>query len=321
MTYGTVKVNTITYKDSNNVDQTFSFSGAIQNGFTLISGASGIFTAFLSGDTITGTSVQATNITGVTIVGTTTVSGATITGTNIQATNITGVTVIGTTTVSGATITGISVQATNITGVTIVGTTTVSGATITGTNIQATNITGVTVIGTTTVSGATITGTSVQATNITGVTVIGTTTVSGATVTGTTGNFTTLNATTISGTISGYGALDTANVWTKGQRGEITTLTDAATIAIDLADSNNFKVTLGGSRQLGNPSNMISGQSGAIWITQDATGSRTLNYDSFWDFAGGSAPTLTTSGTSVDCLVYAVQSSTRITTQAILNLS
>ena len=295
MTYGTVKVNTITYKDSNNVDQTFSFSGAIQNGFTLISGASGIFTAFLSGDTITGTSVQATNITGVTIVGTTTVSGATVTGTNIQATNITGVTVIGTTTVSGAT--------------------------ITGTSVQATNITGVTVIGTTTVSGATVTGTSVQATNITGVTIVGTTTVSGATVTGTTGNFTTLNATTISGTISGYGALDTANVWTKGQRGEITTLTDAATIAIDLADSNNFKVTLGGSRQLGNPSNMISGQSGAIWITQDATGSRTLNYDSYWDFAGGSAPTLTTSGTSVDCLVYAVQSSTRITTQAILNLS
>ena len=269
MTYGTVKVNTITYKDSNNVDQTFSFSGAIQNGFTLISGASGIFTAFLSGDTITGTSVQATNITGVTIVGTTTVSGATVTGTNIQATNITGVTVIGTTTVSGAT--------------------------ITGTNIQATNITGVTVIGTTTVSGATITGN--------------------------TGNFTTLTAGTLNATITGYAALDTANTWTKGQRGEITTLTDAATIAIDLADSNNFKVTLGGSRQLGNPSNMISGQSGAIWITQDATGSRTLNYDSYWDFAGGSAPILTTSGTAVDCLVYAVQSSTRITTQAILNLS
>ena len=243
MTYGTVKVNTITYKDSNNVDQTFSFSGAIQNGFTLISGASGIFTAFLSGDTITGTSVQATNITGVTIVGTTTVSGATITGTSVQATNITGVTIVGTTTVSGATITG------------------------------------------------------------------------------NTGNFTTLTAGTLNATITGYAALDTANVWTKGQRGEITTLTDAATIAIDLADSNNFKVTLGGNRQLGNPSNMISGQSGAIWITQDATGSRTLNYDSYWDFAGGSAPTLTTSGTSVDCLVYAVQSSTRITTQAILNLS
>ncbi len=294
MTYGALKVNTITYKDSSNADQTFSFSGAVQNGFTEISGASGIFTASLSGATITGTSVQATNITGVTIVGTTTVSGATITGT--------------------------SVQATNITGVTIIGTTTVSGATVTGTSVQATNITGVTIIGTTTVSGATVTGTSVQATNITGVTIIGTTTVSGATITGTTGNFTTLNATTINGTISGYGALDTANVWTKGQRGEITTLTDAATITIDLADSNNFKVTLGGNRQLGNPSNMISGQSGAIWITQDATGSRTLNYDSVWDFAGGSAPTLTTSGTAVDCLVYAVQSSTRITTQAILNL-
>jgi len=53
--------------------------------------ASGIsVTGTVSGQTITGTSVQAINITGQTIVGTTTVSGATVTGTAGNFTNITG---------------------------------------------------------------------------------------------------------------------------------------------------------------------------------------------------------------------------------------
>lgn len=146
-------------------------------------------------------------------------------------------------------------------------------------------------------------------------------TISGTTITGTTGNFTTLNATTISGTVSGYGALDTAQTWTKGQRGEITVLTDGATITADLADSNNFSVTLGGLRTLANPSNQTAGQSGCIWITQDGTGGRTLSYDSQWDFAGGTPPVLSTAAAAVDCLVYAVQSSTKITATLISNLS
>ena len=46
---------------------------------------------------------------------------------------------------------------------------------------------------------------------------------------------------------TGDASLATANNWTAGQRGEITALTDgAATITIDMADSNNFSVTLAG---------------------------------------------------------------------------
>jgi hypothetical protein len=119
-----------------------------------------------------------------------------------------------------------------------------------------------------------------------------------------------------------YGAgLDTAQTWTKGQRGEITALTDGATITPDFSDSNNFSVTLGGNRTLANHTNLVAGQSGCIWITQDGTGSRTLAYGSYWDFTGGTAPTLTTTANAVDCLVYAVQSSTKITAQLITNLS
>lgn len=122
-------------------------------------------------------------------------------------------------------------------------------------------------------------------------------------------------------TIAGYGLLDGAQAWTKGQRGEITALVDGATITPDFADSNNFSVTLGGNRTLANPTNLVAGQSGCIWITQDGTGSRTLSYGSYWDFTSGVAPSLSTAASAVDCLVYAVQSSTKITATLITDLS
>lgn len=115
--------------------------------------------------------------------------------------------------------------------------------------------------------------------------------------------------------VTGIGTFDAAT------RGAVTALTDASTIAVNFALSNHFSVTLGGNRTLGNPTNMVAGQSGAIWITQDGTGGRTLAYDSYWDFSGGTAPTVTSTAGAVSCLLYAVQSSTRITTQLLTNLS
>ena len=115
--------------------------------------------------------------------------------------------------------------------------------------------------------------------------------------------------------------LDTAQTFTKGQRGEITTLTDGATITPDLNDSNNFSVTLAGNRTLANPSNCTAGQSGSIFITQDGTGSRTLAYGSYWDFAAGTAPTLTTTASAVDRIDYVVRTATSIHAVATLALS
>lgn len=109
-----------------------------------------------------------------------------------------------------------------------------------------------------------------------------------------------------------YAGIDTAQTFTKGQRGEITALTDGATITPDFADSNNFSVTLGGNRTLANPTNLVAGQSGSIFITQDGTGSRTLAYGSYWDFAGGTAPVLSTAANSVDRLDYIVRTTTSI---------
>ena len=115
--------------------------------------------------------------------------------------------------------------------------------------------------------------------------------------------------------------LAVAQSFTKAQRGSVVSLTDAATIAVDLSLGNNFSVTLAGNRTLGAPTNQTAGQSGVIVVTQDSTGSRTLAYNSVYKFAGGTAPTLTTTASAVDVLAYYVESSTRITVTSLLNVS
>jgi len=153
-----------------------------------------------------------------------------------------------------------------------------------------------------------------------------------ALVSGGTGSFTTLTvtgtttlATALTGVLKGtsgvvsvatagtdYAGIDTAQTFTKGQRGEITVLTDGATITPDFADSNNFSVTLGGNRTLANPTNTVAGQSGSLFITQDGTGSRTLAYGTNYDFAGGTAPTLSTTAGAIDRIDYVVRTATSI---------
>ena len=120
---------------------------------------------------------------------------------------------------------------------------------------------------------------------------------------------------------TGDASLDTAQNWTKGQRGEITALTDGATITIDMADSNNFSVTLGGNRTFANPSNDTAGQSGSIFITQDGTGSRTASWGTDWEWAAGTAPVLTTTAAASDRIDYVIRSGTSIQAVATLALA
>jgi hypothetical protein len=101
----------------------------------------------------------------------------------------------------------------------------------------------------------------------------------------------------------------------------IGTLTDGATITPDLAADCNFTVTLGGNRTIANPTNITAGQSGSIFIVQDATGGRTASWGSFWDFPGGTAPTLSTAANAVDRVDYIVRSSTSIHTVFTANYS
>lgn len=97
--------------------------------------------------------------------------------------------------------------------------------------------------------------------------------------------------------------LETDEVWSAASP---VTLTDAATIAVDMSTFLNATVTLGGNRTLGQPTNTKDGQSGSIRIVQDGTGSRTLAFHSDWKFAGGVDPTLTTTAGATDILFYQV---------------
>jgi len=89
--------------------------------------------------------------------------------------------------------------------------------------------------------------------------------------------------------------------------GVVTELTDGATITPDFLTNSTFTVTLGGNRTMANPTNLIPGQTGSIFIVQDGTGSRTLAWGSYWDFAAGVAPTLTTTASAVDRVDYVVR--------------
>ena len=120
---------------------------------------------------------------------------------------------------------------------------------------------------------------------------------------------------------SGGVSLSVANTWTAGQRAEITALTDGATVTPNFNDSNNYSLTLGGNRTIANPTNITAGQSGSIFITQDGTGSRTVSWGSYWDWAGDAAPTLSTGANQVDRIDYVVRSATSIHAVATLNYS
>ena len=121
-------------------------------------------------------------------------------------------------------------------------------------------------------------------------------------------------------TANAAATLTAVQTFTAGQRGEVTALTDAASIATDLALSNNFAITLGGNRTLANPSNITAGQSGSIFITQDGTGSRTLAYGTNFKFVAGTAPTLSTAASSIDRIDYVVAEATKIHAVASLDV-
>lgn len=98
-------------------------------------------------------------------------------------------------------------------------------------------------------------------------------------------------------------------------RRTFTTLTDAASIALDLANNNFYRLTLAGNRTLANPTNKpASGdrQVFIIEIVQDGTGGRTLAFGT--DYVLSVTPILNSAANAVthltciatDNLIYVV---------------
>lgn len=81
------------------------------------------------------------------------------------------------------------------------------------------------------------------------------------------------------------------------------TATDGATVTFNLANGNDHYVLIQGNRTLA-LSNPVVGQWFNVMIQQDGTGSRTVTWWTTINWAGGSAPTLTTTANRVDILEF-----------------
>lgn len=117
------------------------------------------------------------------------------------------------------------------------------------------------------------------------------------------------------GPITGTVTIQDQSIGTVGNQG-----VRNGTITLDFASANNFEFTLDGTSTLGAPTNASGGQCGAITVRQDGTGSRTLAYNAVFNFAGGTAPTLTTTASGVDVISFYVSSPSEIQSVAVLDL-
>ena len=167
----------------------------------------------------------------------------------------------------------------------------------------------------------TLTATSIT-TSILDATDVNATDVNSTNVSATTINTTTINTSTVSATVLNN---DGTATFSGPVIGTVTTLTDAASIALDLSQGNNFYIQLtsatGSNRTLENPSNETVGQCGAIYVIQAvSTGSKTMSFGDAYRFKDGTAPTITTSINSVDLLVYNVRSTSVVDILPVQNL-
>ncbi len=100
--------------------------------------------------------------------------------------------------------------------------------------------------------------------------------------------------------------LDRVQTFTAAQRQAYVTLADGATVTVDFALGNKFRLTLAGNRTMDTPTGLAAGQGGVIKIVQDATGGRTLSWAAAWKWQGG-APALSAAGGAVDLIGYEVE--------------
>lgn len=103
---------------------------------------------------------------------------------------------------------------------------------------------------------------------------------------------------------TGVAVLGTAQSFTTAHGFAVTTLTDGANIAWDLSANQVARVTLAGNRTLSNPTNKVEGNVYVLIVKQDGTGGRTLSFSSDYKFAGGTAPTITTTASKADVLTF-----------------
>lgn len=126
-----------------------------------------------------------------------------------------------------------------------------------------------------------------------------------------------ISATTVQ---SGIYELDTekaglalSNTFTQGQKVTPVALSTAATVIIDLSQSNQFSIVLSGSTTIGLPSGIAAGQQGSILLRQNASGNNSVTWGSSgfpFTFVSGAAPPLSSGALACDSAEYSTESYT-----------
>jgi hypothetical protein len=117
----------------------------------------------------------------------------------------------------------------------------------------------------------------------------------------TTANTRVLTAPDADVTIAG---LEKAQEYTKTQNFNATTLADGASISWDASANQVTSVTIADNRTMAAPTNLVDGAVYLLMIIQDGTGSRTMSWNAVFKFTGGTAPTLTTTASAKDILIF-----------------
>jgi hypothetical protein len=99
-------------------------------------------------------------------------------------------------------------------------------------------------------------------------------------------------------------APSTATNFTAQQYFGAATLTDGATISWAANTQQVATVTIAGNRTMAAPTGLVNGAFYALNVIQDATGSRTLTWNSVFKWASATAPTLSTAANAKDFFVF-----------------
>jgi hypothetical protein len=100
------------------------------------------------------------------------------------------------------------------------------------------------------------------------------------------------------------GPYATVGDYSKQQYFGLATLTAGATINWDLSSNQVATVTLDQNSTLANPTNKQAGATYVLIVKQPAGANYTLAFSSEYQFASGSAPTITASNGAVDVLTF-----------------
>ena len=116
-------------------------------------------------------------------------------------------------------------------------------------------------------------------------------------------------------------SLSTAQEWTSQQNFNATTLTFDATQDWNLSANQVCKLTLTANTTFDAPTNQVDGSVYVITIIQDGTGSRTAGWNTVFKWAGGTAPTLTTTASAKDVFTFVSDGTNMNNVAQVLNVS